>query len=239
MNIYIIAFAAFIFTYIGGYFATKINDAKHQLIAFSAGAVLAVALFDLLPESVELLKDLNLVMLLVVAGFSAYFLLNNRFAVTAHKENEICHNDSHHHHHNFNIWGLVFHSLFDGLAIGFSFQASPAVGLTVALGVVAHRFSDGVNTVAFSNRNGNTTAWKWIHINAVAPVIGILIGSFIAVPDSFLGIILALSAGLFLYISASDLVPECHHDHPKFMTAVSFLFGVGFIWALIHFAHGH
>lgn len=239
MSIFPIALAAFIFTYLGGYLATKINDGKHLLIAFSAGAVLAVALFDLLPESFELLKDLNLVMVLVAIGFSAYFLLNNRFAITAHKEDDACHNESHHHHHNFNIWSLTLHSLFDGLAIGFAFQASPLIGFTVALGILAHRFSDGVNTVCFSNRNGNDTAWNWVHLNAVAPVVGILLGSFISMPQNVLGWVLAVSAGLFLYISASDLVPECHHEHPKFMTGVSFLSGLSFIWLIINFAHAH
>lgn len=239
MGIFLIALAAFVFTYLGGYFATKIKDGKHLLLAFSAGTILAVALFDLLPESFELLQNLNTVTVLLIIGFSVYFLLNNRFAVTAHKENDICHNDSHHHHHNFNIWSLIFHSFFDGLAIGFAFQVSPMVGFTVALGVLAHRFSDGVNTVTFSLRNGETTVWKWVHINAIAPVVGIMIGSFINIPNQILGGILAFFAGLFLYIGASDLVPECHHDHPKFMTGVSFLIGCTFIWGIVNFAHVH
>lgn len=234
MTIFLIALAAFVFTYIGGYLASKITDGKHLLIAFSAGAVLAVALFDLLPESFELLKNINITTVLVAIGFSAYFLLNNRFAITAHKEDDVCHNDSHHHHHDFNILSLSLHSLFDGLAIGFAFQASSAIGLTVALGVLAHRFSDGINTVAFSNRNGYDTAWKWIHLNAIAPVIGILAGSFIHMPANILGYVLGCSAGLFLYISASDLVPECHHGHPKLMTSVSFLVGVISLWAVVH-----
>lgn len=238
MNIFLIAAAAFLFTYLGGYFATRIKDGKHLLIAFSAGAILAVALFDLLPESLELLKNNQVAMMLVAVGFSAYFLLNNRFAITAHKEEDVCHNDSHHHHHNFNVWSLIGHSLFDGLAIGFAFQASTMIGLSVAIGILAHRFSDGVNTVAFSERNGSKP-WAWIHLNAVAPVIGILIGSFVNVPSSVLGYVMAVSAGLFLYISASDLVPECHHEHPKFMTGVVFLFGLVSLWSIVHFAHLH
>ena len=238
MNIFLIALAAFLFTYLGGYFATRIKDGKHLLIAFSAGAILAVALFDLLPESLEFLKNTQTAMVLVAMGFSAYFLLNNRFAITAHKEEDVCHNDSHHHHHHFNVWSLIGHSLFDGLAIGFAFQASPVMGFSVALGVLAHRFSDGVNTVAFSARNGDKP-WNWIHLNAIAPVIGILVGSYINMPSNVLGYILALSAGLFLYISASDLVPECHHEHPKFMTGVSFLFGLAVLWAIVNFAHAH
>lgn len=238
MTIFLIALAAFLFTYLGAFCATRIKDNKHTLISFSAGAILTVALFDLIPESFEALNNFKAVSLAAIAGFTAYFLLNNFVAMTAHKEEDTCHNESHNHYHNFNIYGLALHSLFDGLAIGFSFQASPVLGLAVAIGILAHRFSDGVNAVALSVKN-HTNAWKWIHLNALAPVLGILIGTYTTVPNDVLGYILAFSAGLFLYISASDLVPECHHDHPKWMTSASFISGILALLLILNFGHSH
>jgi ZIP family zinc transporter len=236
MSILLIAILALAITYLGGYLASKIKDDKHILISFSAGTMLAVALFDLLPESFEILGDLQKTCFVVLVGFCVYFLLNNYLAITSHRDSE-CNND-HHHHHNFNIYGLTLHSLFDGLAIGFSFQASPLLGTTVAIGVLAHRFSDGINSVSLSIKNGNN-ALRWIHLNAFAPVIGIVIGSLLILPNNILGYILAFSAGLFLYISASDLVPECHHDHPKFVTSASFIVGIAFLLTILSCGHSH
>jgi len=238
MGIFLIAVIAFLFTYMGGYLASRVKDDKHILISFSAGAMLTVALFDLLPESFEALGSLQKVTLTMIVGFCVYFLLNNYLAMTAHKKDDVCHNENHHHHHNFNIFGLMLHSLFDGLAIGFSFQASPALGLSVAAGVLAHRFSDGINTVALSLKNG-ANGWRWIHWNALAPVVGIAVGYFTVVPENILGYVLAFSAGLFLYISASDLVPECHHDHPKLVTGASFIAGILFLLGILSFGHVH
>jgi ZIP family zinc transporter len=238
MTIFIIALAAFAFTYLGAYFAHRIKGNKHNLISFSAGAILTVALFDLVPESFEALKDFKALSLWMIAGFTVYFLLNNYLAMTAHTDDDVCHNDSHSHHHNFNIYGLALHSLLDGLAIGFSYQASPSLGVAVAIGILAHRFSDGVNSVALSVKN-HRDSWKWIHLNATAPVFGIFIGLYTAVPVNVLGYILAFSAGLFLYISASDLVPECHHDHPKWMTSASFISGILVLLLILNFGHTH
>jgi zinc transporter ZupT len=238
MYIILISIAAFVFTYLGAHYASKVSKNKHALISFSAGAIITVALFDLLPEGFEILKDFKIVSLLALAGFATYFLINNYVAITSHTEDDVCKNQNHEHHHGFNIYGLVLHSVFDGLAIGFSFQASHTLGTAVAIGILAHRFSDGVNTVALSIKN-NTNYKKWIHLNAFAPILGILIGFYTTVPDNVLGYILAFSAGLFIYISASDLVPECHHDHPRWMTSASFIAGVLSLLMILNFGHTH
>jgi zinc transporter ZupT len=225
---------AFLFTYLGSYLATKIQNRKHILLSFSAGAILAVALFDLIPHGFEALGDFKITSLFVIGGFALYFLLNNFFAMTAHRQGDSCQN----HYHGYGIWGLGLHSLMDGLAIGFSFQASPTLGIAVAIGILAHRLADGINSVALTIKN-KTNQMGWIHFIALAPVIGILIGSFVIVPENVLGYILAFSAGLFLYISASDLVPECHTDNPKLATSASFLAGILFLLGILSFGHTH
>jgi len=232
MWLFLTALAAFLMTYIGGWTASRIKDKKHLLLAFGAGAVLGVSLFDLLPESSHLLGDMSKSTLFVATGFGIYFLLNNKYAMTAHKEHDVCHN----HQHTLSILPFTMHNLVDGLMIGFAFQASPVIGVSVAAGIVAHRFWDGINTVTLGVRNGDTS-WKWLHINASMPVIGIVIGSLLKIPGVWLGCVLAVAAGLLLYVSASDLVPECHHEHPKFSTSAAFVMGVAFIWAVVNFTH--
>ena len=115
---------------------------------------------------------------------------------------------------------LCVHSLLDGIAIGLAFQASTHVGIVVAIAVLTHDFSDGINTmnIVLKNRGNRKHALRWLLADALAPVLGMASTRFFALPDSDFGTALALFAGFFLYIGASDLIPESYHAHPKFLT---------------------
>ncbi len=88
-------------------------------------------------------------------------------------------------------------------------------------------------------RNGGTkkTAMKWLAMDAIAPVLGIASTFLFTIPDSFLGIILAVFCGFFLYIGASDLLPESHHNHPTYWTTIATVLGMAVIYVAVHFAH--
>jgi ZIP family zinc transporter len=122
--------------------------------------------------------------------------------------------------------------------IGLAFQASPAVGLVVAVAVLAHDFSDGINTVSMIVRHGGAreSALRWLMLDAVAPVVGVLASALFAVSASTLGMLLALFAGFFLYIGAAELLPESHHEHPKRWTTVATVLGMGFMFLVVRAA---
>jgi ZIP family zinc transporter len=126
----------------------------------------------------------------------------------------------------------------DGVGIGLAFQVSAAVGLVVAAAVLAHDFSDGINTVNVVVRHGGKRqqAMQWLLIDALAPVIGVLVTLFFVVSEESLGLLLALFAGFFLYIGASDLIPESHHQHPKFMTTAMTVAGMAVLYGAIRIA---
>src|SRR5262249_32598476 len=117
---------------------------------------------------------------------------------------------------------LSGHSMLDGFAIGVAFQVSAPTGIVVAAAVLAHDFSDGMNTVNLVLKNGGTKreALYWLLTDAAAPVIGATISLFVAPSSDMLALILAGFAGFFLFIGASDLLPESHHAHPKFLTTI-------------------
>jgi ZIP family zinc transporter len=130
------------------------------------------------------------------------------------------------------------HSLIDGVAIGLAFQASSTIGAIVAIAVVAHRFSDGINTVGviLKHRGKDAHARTWLSAVAIAPLVGTAITFAISVSDSTLAIILALFAGFFLYIGASDLIPEGHHSHSKILTTVMTILGAAILYAIVSIA---
>jgi ZIP family zinc transporter len=224
----IIGLAAVIFTGLGGLFALKFKDKLHLILGFSAGAVISVALFELLPESINLGSGkygVNKITSLVALGFVIFMIFDRLFSLHFHEE------DKDEHSHGRGRLGaatLSFHSLLDGFCIGLAFKISSEIGWIVAAAVLAHDFSDGINTVnmVLKNSGGFKEAAKWLIVDAVAPAVGVLAAFFFTVNDSTLGLILAVFTGFFLYISASDLIPESHHRHPKFATTLMTILGM-------------
>ena len=124
------------------------------------------------------------------------------------------------------------------MAIGLAFQVSASVGSVVAVAVLVHDFSDGINTVnvILKNKGGARFAMRWLFVVAIAPIIGATATLFFSLQESSLAIILSIFAGFFLYISATDLIPESHHAHPKIITTVMTLLGMLVLYLAILFA---
>ena len=240
MTVFLIGCAAFCSTMLGGSLALKLRDRLHIILGFSAGAVVAVAFFDLMPEALELASknhELSTIVSFVALGFLLYLLMDRLLVLHGHTHEgaDIDHVESRGH---VRAGSLSIHSFLDGVGVGLAFQVSSAVGLVVAAAVLAHDFSDGINTVNVVMRHGGQfkKALRWLLVDALAPVAGVLVTFLFSVSEDSLGLLLALFAGFFLYIGASDLIPESHHQHPKFMTTAMTLLGAGVLYIAIHFA---
>ena len=230
-----IATAAFCATLAGGWLALRLKDNLHLVLGFSAGAVVAVSFFDLLPEAMSLgLRFYSPGTLLSFAalGFLLYLVLDRIQVLHGHD------------HSNgvravrrgaIGASSLAAHSFLDGVSIGLAFQTSHTVGVIVAVAVVAHDFSDGINTMSVVLKGGGDRrqGMRWLLIDALAPVAGVGSTFFFVLPAKVFGIALALFAGFFLYIGASDLIPESHHAHPKFLTTFMTLMGAGALYVTI------
>ncbi len=222
---------------LGGLFALRLRDRLHLILGFSAGAVIGVAFFDLLPEALELggqTHELSTVVAVVALGFLIYLTLDRLFFMHGHSDEEIRHPQR----GAAGASTLSFHSFLDGVGIGFAFQVSTTVGLVVAAAVLAHDFSDGINTINMITKNGGTRrkAMQWLFVDALAPVVGVAVTLLIHVQETTLGLLLALFAGFFLYIGASDLIPESHHSHPTFLTTVMTVLGALVLYLVIRAA---
>lgn len=239
--IWILAFAIFCATIIGGLFALKFKDKLHLILGFSAGAVIGVAFFDLLPETFEIGQayfDFGQLALFVCLGFLGYLLLDRTIFFHSHADNHDHGNGDHARRGGLGAGSLSLHSFVDGVAIGLVFQVSAAMGAIVAVAILVHRFSDGINTVGMvlKNNGGKKHALNWLFVDAAAPVLGILLTLFFTLPEKSLAIILALFTGSFLYLGASDLVPESHHSHPKLLTTIMTILGALVLYGAISIA---
>ncbi len=242
--IFLFSAAAFISTILGGLFALRLKDRLHLILGFSAGAVVGVAFFDLMPEALELAGtayDIHTILALIAVGFVAYMILD-RFVILHAHHDDLPAQAGEHTNNTRGALGassLSFHSFLDGVGIGLAFQVSSALGLVVALAVLAHDFSDGINTVNMILKNGGDRrkAMRWLLVDACAPIIGVISTLFFTVSETSLGLLLALFSGFFLYIGASDLLPESHHKHPVYWTTLSTILGILVLYAVIRFAH--
>ncbi|MSU55335.1 MAG: permease [Candidatus Taylorbacteria bacterium] len=235
----IFTIAAFSSTLLGGLFALKFKDRLHLILGFSAGAVIGVAFFDLLPESIILGGEyygISFITSIMALGFIIYMILDRVVIFHGHRhEDEI---GDHDRRGLLGAGSLSIHSFLDGIAIGLAFQVSNAVGAIVAIAVLTHDFSDGINTVSMIIKNGGKAreAFFWLLTDACAPVLGIISTLFFTLPKQSLGILLALFTGFFIYIGASDLLPESHHAHPTIWTTAMTVLGIAVLFAAIKLA---
>jgi len=233
------ALASVLSAFVGGMFALRRQDKLHLILGFTAGVLLGLIAFDLLPEVFELADGTTLfgvpaVMVAFAGGFLALHLVERTVALhTAHE-----HEYGDHHHPGVGLASavaLATHSFLDGLAIGLAFQASQAIGIAVAIAVVGHRFSDGLNTVALMTVHNNARGRTLLMLGVVslAPLLGALSTLFVTVPDKVLALYLGFFAGFVLYLATADILPEAHTRHPSRLTLVFTFGGVGLMWMVV------
>jgi zinc transporter ZupT len=224
----VIAGAAFLSTFLGGLLALKLHDKLHLILGFSAGAVIGVAFFDLLPEAISFGEKFHspaVILSCSALGFLSYLVLDRILLFHGGAASR----------GPFAAGVLCIHSLLDGVAIGLAFQTSHEVGVVVAIAVLTHDFSDGINTmnIVLKNQGDRAQAFRWLMVDALAPVLGIASTHFYTLPGAGFGTALALFGGFFLYIGASDLIPESYHAHPKFLTTAMTLAGAAVLYLAI------
>ncbi|MES3005757.1 MAG: ZIP family metal transporter [Patescibacteria group bacterium] len=225
----------FVATFVGGLVGLRFKDRMHLLLGFTAGVLLAVVAFDLLPEIFELSQDsglgLEMPMITLVLGFLIFHIAEKMLLI--HHSHEQHYGE--HKHPTVGVLSalaLAAHSFLDGVAIGIGFQVSTEVGIAVAFAVLAHDFSDGLNTVSLmvAHKNSDKKALGFLAISALAPVLGGLSTLFFTLSDTVLLGYLGFFAGFLLYIGSSDILPEAHSKDSSLRTVFATVLGVVFIF---------
>lgn len=236
----VLSFATFLSTLCGGLVGLKNRDHMHRFLGFTAGVLLGVVAFDLLPEMFNILHDLGKsptgAMVALVCGFLFFHLIEKSILIhhTNEKEYEV------HHHPDVGVasaLALCGHSFLDGVGIGLGFQASNSIGIAVAIAVIAHDFTDGLNTVNLMliNKNKSRKAFTFLLLDAIAPVIGAASTLLFQLSDAALVLYLGFFAGFLLYIGASEILPEAHSQHSSYKTISLTILGAVFMFVITRF----
>jgi zinc transporter ZupT len=253
----LVALATLVSTTIGGLVALRFRDRLHLVLGFTAGVILGVVAFDLLPEIFTLVHEthtsVKVPMGALVVAFLGFHVLEKSMLVHAAHEQEYGeheHTPGHgvtgtavsvgHNHPRVGVasaLALCAHSFTDGLGIGLAFQINNGVGVAVALAVIAHDFADGLNTVGLMVRHGNSRrdALRLLAIDALAPMAGAAVTLAVHVPERVLLVSLGAFAGFLLYIGASDILPEAHANHPSRVTMLMTVTGTALIFVVVNF----
>ncbi len=234
------ALMAFLSTLAGGFFSLHHYKRLHYIMSFTAGVLIAVSFFDIIPEIFSIVTQNNLdvtyPLLAIVVGFLMIHILEKYAAIHSSHESEYA---DHRHPHVgiISTSGLVFHSFLDGVGIGLGFHISPHIGLIVGIAVIAHDFSDGLNTVSLMlvNKNTRKRAMQFLLADALAPVLGVLSTFLFQIPENALSLYLGFFAGFLLYIGSSDLLPEAHSKHSSLKMVGLTIAGVIFIFIVTRF----
>jgi ZIP family zinc transporter len=235
----LLASLTFVSTMLGGLFALRNRDRLHRILGFTAGVILGVVVFDVLPEIADLSQSTGVAftvpMIALAIGFLAFQGLEKTLLVHHTHEQEY----GHHVHVPAvgvaSASALIGHSLTDGVAIGLAVQVNASVGVAVALAVIGHDFADGLNTVSLMLVQGadRRRAAVMLILDALAPLAGAALTLLFTVPDSGLLIYLGAFAGFLLYIGASDILPEAHAGHPSLVTYGLTVLGTAFMFVVL------
>lgn len=193
------------------------------LVGFSAGALIGGAFLHLIPEALSGSSQEN-VFVYVLVGFSSFFVLE-RFIKWRH-----CHNqDGKCEIHSFTYMNLIgdgFHNFIDGLIIVASFSINPGLGIATTLAVIAHEIPQEISDFGVLVYGGFSRARALVlnFLIALTAILGALVGFFLLSIQDISQFLLSFTAGSFIYISASDLIPELHKEPKVKKSVISFSF---------------
>lgn len=243
MAIYVALFTV-LSTFLGGLLALKARDQRHLVLGLSGGLLLGLVAFDLIPEVFELNTNTTFgatpdVMIMFIVGFLALHILERISGAHEHDNDDLDH--AHSHSHTAGLLGagaMAIHVFLDGVAVALAFKVSSGVGWAVAIAVLGHAFTDGLNTVSllFRSENWKKASITLLVVDAMARVSGAALGLSFAIADQNIGLYLALFAGFLTYLATSHILPEAHHDHPSRLTLIATIAGVVAMGLIINFA---
>ncbi|MDD2224723.1 MAG: ZIP family metal transporter [Candidatus Shapirobacteria bacterium] len=189
------------------------------LVSFAIGGLLGDAFIHLIPESFKSQNQSLSASLLIILGILIFFAIE-KILRWRHCHDPNCHQDSEDSSHStlINLIGDTVHNLTDGMIIAASFMVSIPLGVTTSLAVVLHEIPQEIGNFGIFIHNGLSISKSLVYnfISALASVLGViltfLLGQYFINVASFL---VPITAGGFIYLAASDLIPELHRHQSR------------------------
>lgn len=213
---------------------------------FGAGALLAAAFLGVLPEAVEG-SDIHMAVMCALGGFLAFFLLERLLGWFHHHEAH--HHDIHGARSKTHQWlvviGDTLHNAIDGVALGAAFLVNPAAGIGTALAIAAHEIPQEIGDFSILLGKGMAPR-RVILVNALSALATVATALATYSLGQSAGIdvapLLAVAAGFFIYIAASDIIPDIHEKPRREANVQSAMLILGTLviaWVISLTPHDH
>jgi len=222
-----------------------LNKIVFYLVAISAGSLMGGAFLHLIPEAIESVDGghgVDSIAIAVLIGFALFFILERVLHWHhCHKNGGDCHV---HPFTYLNLIGDGLHNFIDGVVIVAAFSLSIELGIATTIGVILHEIPQEISDFGVLVYGGLTKvkALLFNFLSGIIAILGALCGfALINVAQGAMPLLIGITAGGFIYISASDLIPELHKE-PKFYKSLiafaCFFGGVGLMY-ILKIGHGH
>lgn len=193
-----------------------VRTLQRLAVPFAAGALLAASFLDLLPEAIEH-DEASTVLSMTLLGLVIFFVLERSLSWFHHHHDHEASHPSGRRNTSLIIIGDLVHNFIDGLAIGAAFLVDPAIGLVTTAAIAAHEIPQELGDFGLLLAKGMSKRNVLLVnlLSAVATIIGASLvyglGGELGISES---VLLAVTAGFFIYIAASDIIPTIHAE-PK------------------------
>lgn len=220
-----------------------LREKTNLLLSFAAGVMLGAAFFHMLPEAVEAGGIESLPWALV--GFVFLYLMERYVLIHWCKEEEGCEVHEGHQHGTMGLAafvGLSIHTLADGFALGASVEAG--VGATVFLAILFHKVPNSFSlaSILLHERYATRRILAYVGIFAFTLPAGALVFFLLSdlASQSFAASALAFSAGTFLHLAVSDLIPDLHrHKDKRLSLSLALVAGIAMMLLADSLSPGH
>src|SRR3989344_78853 len=214
VTILLASFAESLVSFAGGILAflnaEKIRRVAHFVVSFAIGSLLSVALLELIPEAVKM-SSLEAIMPLVLAGIILFFVLE-KFLFWYHCHGGQC---PVHTYNYLILWGDFLHNFIDGVIIALTFMADVRLGVLTTIAVIIHEIPQEIGDFAVLLHGGfsRKKALFYNFLVSTSTIVGAMLAFALgSILEPFIPVALALIAGNFIYLAATDLMPELHEQ---------------------------
>lgn len=210
------------------------------LVSFAAGILLATAFLDLLPEATEAGPELESIFMATFFGILSFFFLE-RFVLWFHHHDELQQAKPSSY---LILLGDGLHNFIDGVAIAAAFLTSSSVGLATTLAIAAHEAPHEIADFSVLIAGGMSKARALFlnFLSGLTAFLGAILGFyFLESLEYLLPLAIAFTAGMFIYIACSDLIPDLHEEFKKRKNwTQTFIFVLGILasWLIVRFLEG-
>ena len=227
-SVTVVSLIAFVGIIFAGLRESLLNRVTMVLVGFASGTLLGGAFLHLLPEALTSENDSTTVFLCVIVGIVAFFALE-KFLYWRHCHERECPT------HTFvylNLIGDGIHNFIDGMVIAATFMFSFELGFATTLAVIFHEVPQELGDFGVLVYGGlsRKKALAFNFISAVTAILGALTTYFLAYLRSIGALLVPFAAGGFIYIAATDLMPELHkkaHASESLVQLIVILLGIG------------